>query len=270
MDAGAGNALGAVIGGMFGMGQGAINNNQNKKAQGRAFNMQKALNEQGSQLAYDMWQKTNYKAQTEEMQKAGLNKALMYGSAGASGSTNAGSGGGAPQQAPTNYDVGGMAIQGAQAAANLQLTKAQKENVEASTNKTNVETSNIEEPIRANISKTLAERDKTEAEGNVARDTYDDQVLQKKAESVGAFLQNDLTKQSTYTQRKQLDQKAEEITQGWEKLNKTQQEIAIKKFEAELKAKYPSLDAVAGGQVNNLIETIYEILGLPRNSGKVK
>ena len=44
---------------------------------------------------------------------------------------------------PTNYEIGGMAIQGAQAAANLKLTEAQTENVNADTeNKTGVDREN--------------------------------------------------------------------------------------------------------------------------------
>ena len=40
--------------------------------------------------AYEMWEKTNYDAQVEQMKKAGLSPALMYGQAGAGGGTVSG------------------------------------------------------------------------------------------------------------------------------------------------------------------------------------
>ena len=40
--------------------------------------------------AYEMWEKTNYPAQIEQMKKAGLSPALMYGQAGAGGGTVSG------------------------------------------------------------------------------------------------------------------------------------------------------------------------------------
>lgn len=57
---------------------------------------QQALNQQGADLAYDMWNKTNYDAQLAKLKEAGLSPGLMYGLGGAGGSTtSAGSGGSA-------------------------------------------------------------------------------------------------------------------------------------------------------------------------------
>ena len=66
-----------------------------KKLMGFQKGHQMDLNRHGQELAMDMWNQTNYKAQVEHMKKAGLNPGLMYGSAGQGGSTNAGSGGSA-------------------------------------------------------------------------------------------------------------------------------------------------------------------------------
>jgi hypothetical protein len=64
--------------------------------------LQQQLNQQGHNLQFDMWNKTNYKAQMEHMKKAGLNPALMYGMSGGGGSTTGSQGGGsqAMGQAP--------------------------------------------------------------------------------------------------------------------------------------------------------------------------
>ncbi len=72
-----------------------------KKLMGFQKEHQMDLNRHGQELAMDMWNQTNYKAQVDHMKKAGLNPGLMYGSAGQGGSTNAGSGGSAQSgQAP--------------------------------------------------------------------------------------------------------------------------------------------------------------------------
>ena len=46
-------------------------------------------------LAYDMWNKTNYSAQRAELEKAGLNPALMYAKGAGAGGQTISSGGGA-------------------------------------------------------------------------------------------------------------------------------------------------------------------------------
>jgi hypothetical protein len=53
------------------------------------------LNKQGHDLQMDMWNKTNYGAQVKHMLEAGLNPALMYGSAGQGGTTGSQGGGSA-------------------------------------------------------------------------------------------------------------------------------------------------------------------------------
>lgn len=74
----------------------------------------------GTQM--DMWNKTNYPAQVEQMKKAGLNPGLMYGMGGGGGATT---GAGAANSGSVNVapiDV-----------ATFALMKAQKENIEADT-----------------------------------------------------------------------------------------------------------------------------------------
>lgn len=56
---------------------------------------QMKLNQQGHNLQYDMWNKTNYGAQMKHLKGAGLNPALMYGKGGGSGQTGSQGGGSA-------------------------------------------------------------------------------------------------------------------------------------------------------------------------------
>ncbi len=92
-------AGGGVIGGLLGMIGGHQNERRHygseRKLMDLQFKNQKALNQQGSDLQMDMWNKTNYKAQVDHMLEAGLNPALMYGSAGQGGTTGSQGGGAA-------------------------------------------------------------------------------------------------------------------------------------------------------------------------------
>ena len=67
----------------------------NLELQKQQFGNQMSLNQQGHNLQYDMWNKTNFGAQMEHLKKAGLNPALMYGKGGAGGQTGSQGGGSA-------------------------------------------------------------------------------------------------------------------------------------------------------------------------------
>ena len=94
-----------------------IDNNQ--------YQNQRRLNEQGNDLQYQQWLRTNYPKQIEMMKKAGLNPALMYAKGGPGGTTGSQTGGGAKggQAASMNpMDV-----------ANMTLLKAQEDKLKAET-----------------------------------------------------------------------------------------------------------------------------------------
>mgnify|MGYP001328853928 CR=1 FL=1 len=68
---------------------------QEKQLMHQQYSNQLGLNRQGHDLQFDMWNKTNYGAQVQHMIDAGLNPALMYGSAGQGGQTGSQTGGSA-------------------------------------------------------------------------------------------------------------------------------------------------------------------------------
>lgn len=88
-----------------------------------------------------LWEDTNYKAQMEQMRKAGLNPGLMYEGGGQGGQTTPA--GGASADVPEND---GMGLQmGAQSAMQAAAMKAQIDLTKAQTEKTRIEAENIGE-----------------------------------------------------------------------------------------------------------------------------
>ena len=73
----------------------------------------------------DIWEKTSYKAQMGQLEKAGLNPGLIYGMGGAGGTL-----GGSSATAQGAAGTGAMDIAGA---AQIALLNAQRENIEADT-----------------------------------------------------------------------------------------------------------------------------------------
>jgi len=95
---------------------------------------QMKLNQHGADLQYDMWKKTNYPAQVEMLKEAGLNPGLIYGSAGAGGTTGSQGGGsaqGGNAPSPQPMDI--------QSALNVAMSKAQIELAKSQANKNEAE-----------------------------------------------------------------------------------------------------------------------------------
>lgn len=98
------------------------------------YGNQRMLNEQGHDLQMDMWNKTNYGAQIGHMKDAGLNPALMYGSAGQGGTTGSQGGGSASK---------GNSSQGKVMDLSNMLVGAQIENIKKDTEKKEIERQNL-------------------------------------------------------------------------------------------------------------------------------
>lgn len=126
---------GGVLGGAMGMLLGDYNDrrqyNQQERLQNLQMQGQQKMSRFNLEQQMELWNRTNYQAQKEQMKKAGLNPALLYGMSGGGGATTAtqqGNVGGG------NAPVGGGEVgMGIQAGMQMQLLAAQKANIEADT-----------------------------------------------------------------------------------------------------------------------------------------
>lgn len=126
--------------GIMGIVMGGLNDQRQIDQQIKLNELNKGMIDYNYQKQLQMWKDTSYSAQMEQMKKAGINPALMYGMNGGGGTTigNATTGGGA--EAPKG---GGEQIAAQQMGIQYQLLQAQKENIQAQTEKTKGETANL-------------------------------------------------------------------------------------------------------------------------------
>lgn len=127
-------ATGGAVGGILDLAFGGMKNKRNEKTANRQRDKDEESQKRMADYHYDLgmkqWEATGYKAQVEQMKRAGLNPALMYGTAG-SGGTTATQGGGASQSVNSEGSNGvGMGMQmGLQSA----MMEAQINNINADT-----------------------------------------------------------------------------------------------------------------------------------------
>ena len=188
--------IGAGLSGGMGLfGQRKQYKNQ-KKLMGLQHQYQMALNQQGADLQYDMWNKTNYPAQIEMMRKAGLSPGLMYGLGGGGGTTTGSQGGGSA----TGGNAGGfnaMDISALKLGADLKLTEAMAKKTEAEANKISGVDTDV---AKASISKMIQETTNLEAKNDLI-----------KLEQIGLGFDNDLKKGTLNTNIKKASEELEAL-----------------------------------------------------------
>lgn len=107
---------------------------QQQKLTDQQVAAQKELAQNAKELEYQQWLDTNYSAQVEQLKKAGLNPALVYGSAGEGGTTGAGGQGAATGGHASDEASRKLAnIQNAELGLRLGRQKAEIENIKADT-----------------------------------------------------------------------------------------------------------------------------------------
>lgn len=266
---------------------GIVAGKQQDKRQYKMAEKMQALQIQGNKELTDynaakqlqMWKDTSYGAQKEQMQLAGLNPALMYGMGGGGGQSNSvatGSvaHGGGPSTGGELQAVMGMGMQ-------LQLLKAQKENIEADTElkKANASTSNVQTEVlkvtnelqkidltvnketvwsRINeiASKAIEQQEKGIQAGiqtEIQRETVNDNITRIKAEAINVGIQKSVMESGIEVNKAAISKMAADIAQRG-------QEIDIKTFEAEFKANFPGVGNVTGNLLQQMTEEINKIM----------
>ena len=161
-----GTAAGSIFGSLMGnkMQQDQFGNQLTLMKKQHEYNEDSANAAQAR--AYEMWEKTNYAAQIEQMKKAILSPALMYGQAGAGGGTVSGAQGQGTSQ-PTDRSVEmklrgqEMGLQLANLASQIKLDESQANKNNADANKTKgVDTELVKSSIENLIAQTKNEKDR--------------------------------------------------------------------------------------------------------------
>ena len=259
-----GSGVNGILGLIFGRKLAQENDDRQYNQANRLGQLQLGFNKQMTDYQMmkqlEMWEKTNFSAQKEQMKKAGLNPALLYGMGGAGGATVGGGAAqsGGSQQAPHGGgEIMGMmslAQQQQLNQANIELMKSQANlnNVEADKKK-GVDTDNTKattESIKQGINESEAREKLTntenaikEVELNIKQQTSENQIamvgtaLQKIHKEFEILSTQDFQNKNTVLERiKQAeietigmlidnDLKKQQITESKERINKMAQDI---------------------------------------------
>lgn len=220
------------------------------------FGNQQALNQQAHDLNFEMWQKTNYGAQMEELKKAGLNPALLYGQGGQGGSTG-GQGGGsaasgnAPQQMPMEI---GAAVQAAQTAANIKLMQSQADKNEAEASSIRGEEGTVgASQIKGNLAEALNKASLTELNKlgfEIGNATKEDQIDNAHFQVENLIKRNNLT--DAQAELATIQTTATGVRMQLDKANIKLSEQQAKKLANDIILGWKELDAkLAGLQIQN-------------------
>lgn len=309
-----GNIAEGAAGGVIGTGLGLLLEGHNDRRQQR---QQKALTEIQSnankQLAshnYDlqmkMWEETNYKAQMEQLEKAGLNPGLIYGMSGGGGATTNAAQAGAVSGGTAQGNSGeamGMMMNRMQ----LEMMQAQKENIQADTENKQADTLNkpkVGAQIDQSISSAKSQQAVTDIEAQVKalqqlqlEATFDKQmetiinsadiiaenlkIIQNDADISAETKEAQIIKARTEAANEIL--KGQAIKQGIKVDEATIQKIAadiaqgwsrigIEQFKAEIEANFKGLDKIAGNLIEMMFQKIDDTLGIKqdRTPNKIK
>jgi hypothetical protein len=247
---------------------------QQQQLMQQQFANQQALNLQGQKLAQENWDYTNAENQVNHYKKAGLNVGLMYGGSGGGGQLSSGSGGSAASgSAPNMPDMAGLAMQMASQQSQIKLNEAlankanadaiktsgaDTDNVKANTALTNMNKANatiqnniatmtqddIIATIGANRNKALGEAKSAMTQGNIYETTYKNQIEKINNETILSGIKITAEKQGIELSKAQIINMQKQIEIG------------------QVNAEKIGVDQVMGKSLNQLIEKIYDKLGV--------
>ena len=244
----AGTKMATEFGGM------ALQNSYNKKAEKRQDKYQRGLadyqvmkqndmNEQARQTNMKYWEDTNYSAQREQMEKAGLNVGLMYDTGGMQASS--GSAGGSAGQG--SVQTSAPDAQGAMSRGGMAVMSAlQAKMIEAQINNINADTQNKQEGT-AGIS---ADSRNKSMQADITEATYWDQVKKLERESLKARGEAESAQSKGW-----LDLESAQSRADQEKLRTIQMGIDVKQKELGLQLTEAEIEETSA-KINKIVAEI--------------
>lgn len=223
----------------IGLALGALNDKRQLKQQRRLQDLQLEGNKTLQERQLQMWKDTSYPAQKEQMEKAGLNPALMYGMGGGGGQTTGSlglpTGGQAPSGSHEAIDMSQLGIQRSMAEAQIQVMESQADLNKATAEKTRgVDTAEGEatinklaadvENINAQKKLTQIDTELRQVQASVSRQTINDQMR---------AIENIANKGSIEISQLQLSNQLDQSTMD-DKIKLLRQQVITAGLEAQL------------------------------------
>lgn len=290
--------MGSIIGKGMDIAQMDMANRQYNKNADRNVKRQKGLMDYQQELAMENWENTNYKAQRDQMTKAGLNIGLMYGGGGAGGGTT---GGGSIASSPTGAEF--TTNENMQTMMQMELMKAQKENIDADTNlkgvqagKTSEETRSLGvgiknqetqnelmqidkdlksielnfnqqtfnssiEKYEAEVNKLIGEAESAVTKGEIDMETRDDQIKIIKQEAINRVLEGSVKEAGLRLTDAQIKKISNDIVNDNIRTQNDTNRVDIEALKAKLQEEYPSIMNLTGGMGMKILDAILGIGG---------
>lgn len=277
-----------------------IDANQNQVLTNSQLNANEALQKYNEGIQYDLWQKTNYPAQVEQLQKAGLNPALLYAKGGPGGTT--GSVGGSVGMGMNAVGLSAPAQQAQSErlqSADVALKNAQQQNIEAQTPQEGPLMKAQIDSINQGISNAKAQEILTDAQiqtqrltNSITNETIDDQISTIRATSnkiqnetqqavrnnwmdaqtmddklktihgimIGQFIQNNLEQTEAIRNDATTKQLINQISQNWKTIGINQQNANTQESQMKIQQMIKDIPDSKGIILHGLMKLIPNII----------
>jgi len=252
----------------------------------KAVKNSKELTRYNKEQQIDLFNRTGYEAQVNQMENAGLNPALIYAKGGQGGSTNLATG---DSIKPDTVPMRGMdiALQGAMMQAQIELAKSQanKNNVEAENaggvnreltiaqtkealERANLPKAQIDEILtkmalnKANEIKTGAETEAIKTKTPLEADKLVSETKLNEERAIGQQIDNLWQGKLNRAQLNEVEARIVKMRadtrQKGEEININKERLKVETFAKELQAEYPTIGQITGKALNDL----YDLFGV--------